>query len=216
MTIVIILSRAINSHQDDDMRLSKEKTAENRARILQAAAKLIRENGILAVGVDAVSEAAGLTHGSVYSQFGSKDQLAAEALSVAFAETGKTAKSQPNLTALVSGYLSKAHKDGPGEGCAIPALGCEVSRGSDAVRGRFTEGVRAMVGRIAELLGPRPARARDDEALTVTSALVGAVMLSRAVDDEELSERILEACKRTLTRLDPSSRTTGSPQKKAS
>ena len=62
------------------MRVSKEKVAENRERILKEAARLIRERGISGVGVDALTEAAGLTHGSLYSQFGSKERLAAEAL----------------------------------------------------------------------------------------------------------------------------------------
>ena len=69
------------------MRVSREKSAENRERILQAAAALIRERGISGVGVDALSDAAGLTHGSVYSQFGSKDRLVVEALRFALAKT---------------------------------------------------------------------------------------------------------------------------------
>ena len=63
------------------MRVSKEKAAENRERILTEAARLFREHGLSGVGVDALTDAAGLTHGSLYSQFGSKDRLAAEALS---------------------------------------------------------------------------------------------------------------------------------------
>ncbi|MFX8418063.1 helix-turn-helix domain-containing protein, partial [Acinetobacter baumannii] len=62
------------------MRVSKEQAAANRERILKAAARLMRERGISGVGVDAVTEAAGLTHGSLYSQFGSKERLAAEAV----------------------------------------------------------------------------------------------------------------------------------------
>ena len=62
------------------MRVSKEKAAENRERILTEAAWLFREHGLSGVGVDALTNAAGLTHGSLYSQFGSKERLAAEAL----------------------------------------------------------------------------------------------------------------------------------------
>ena len=62
------------------MRVSKEKSAENRARILDAAARLFREQGVSGVGVDALTEAAGLSHGSLYSQFGSKERLADEAM----------------------------------------------------------------------------------------------------------------------------------------
>jgi TetR/AcrR family transcriptional regulator, transcriptional repressor for nem operon len=63
------------------MRVSKKKAAENRKRILTEAARLFREHGLSGIGVDALTEAAGLTHDSLYGQFGSKDRLAAEALS---------------------------------------------------------------------------------------------------------------------------------------
>ena len=67
------------------MRVSKEKAAANRERILSEAARLFRERGLAGVGVDALADAAGLTHGSLYSQFGSKERLAAEALGHALA-----------------------------------------------------------------------------------------------------------------------------------
>ena len=62
------------------MRVSKEKAAHNRAQILNAAARLFRERGIGATGVDAITDDAGLTHGAVYSQFGSKEAIAVEAI----------------------------------------------------------------------------------------------------------------------------------------
>jgi TetR/AcrR family transcriptional repressor of nem operon len=37
------------------------------------------ESGFVAKLVDALTEAAGMTHGSIYSQFGSKERLAVEA-----------------------------------------------------------------------------------------------------------------------------------------
>jgi len=65
------------------MRVSKEKAAQNRERILTEAARLFREHGLSGIGVDALTDAAGLTHGSLYSQFGSKERLAVEALGYA-------------------------------------------------------------------------------------------------------------------------------------
>src|ERR1700719_5010874 len=66
------------------MRVTKEKAAENRERILTEAARLFRERGVSAVGMDALAEAAGMTHGSLYSQFDSKEHLAAAARGPAF------------------------------------------------------------------------------------------------------------------------------------
>src|SRR5436190_5168531 len=120
------------------MRVSKEKAAENRERILKAAAQLIRERGISGAGVDALTDAAGMTHGSLYSQFGSKERLVEEAVSYAI-----TAKEHeiPEVFALreyVSEYLSAAHRDAPGSGCPLAALACEMPRQSRGVRERFT------------------------------------------------------------------------------
>ena len=180
------------------MRVSKEKAAENCERILRAAAELIRERGISGVGVDALTEAAGLTHGSVYSQFGSKDRLAAEALSLALSKSGSKYETL-DLSAYVTQYLSPRHRDAPGHGCALAALGCEIPRQSVAVRKSFTQGLRAMVDRISSLIRTGSPRRRTDEALATVATLVGALVLARAVDDPELSDRILEASRRRLT-----------------
>lgn len=185
------------------MRVSKERAAENRERILGAASALIRERGIMGVGVDAVAEAAGMTHGSVYSQFGSKDRLAAETLTHSFAKNAESLGRAEDFKSYVAQYLSNRHRDAPGEGCALAALGCEMSRSSDAVRSSFTAGVRAMLDRIGGFIRSGKKPRRDDEALATVATMVGALILSRAVDDPELSDRILDASRKALTRSSP-------------
>lgn len=184
------------------MRVSKEKLTENRERILKAAAALIRERGISGVGVDALSDAAGLTHGSVYSQFGSKDRLAAEALRFAVAQAANEVEQAHNLKSYVARYLSSAHRDAPGQGCVLAALGCEMPRSSEAIRSAFTAGMRRMIDYVRGLLGDGPKRRREDEAIAVIATMVGALILARAVDDKELADRILEASRKSLTAFD--------------
>jgi TetR/AcrR family transcriptional repressor of nem operon len=178
------------------MRVSKEKTAENRERILAEAARLFRERGLSGVGVDALAEAAGLTHGSLYSQFGSKERLAAEALDHALAGSAAKTGRATSLADYAGTYLSAEHRDGPGRGCAIAALGGEIARQPAPVRHNFTEGLRRMVGRIAALM---PGRDREDAALAAAATLVGALVLARAVDDPALSARILAAGRARVT-----------------
>jgi TetR/AcrR family transcriptional repressor of nem operon len=62
------------------MRVTREKAAENRARIVETAARLFREKGFDGVGLDAIMKEAGLTHGGFYGHFTSKEDLAAEAV----------------------------------------------------------------------------------------------------------------------------------------
>jgi len=179
------------------MRVTKEKAAENRDRILQAAARLIRERGVAGVGVDALAEAAGLTHGSLYSQFGSKEALAAEALSVALAGNLETLE-RLGLSAYAEGYLSAKHRDAPGEGCALAALGCDMPRESMLLRRRFTEGFRRLTASMSDKLRVSSRQGSDDETLARLATLVGAVILARAVDEPDLSERILAATRASL------------------
>lgn len=179
------------------MRVSKEQAAENRARILAEAARLFRERGLSGVGVDALTEAAGLTHGSLYSQFGSKERLAAAALEHALTQSalarapgdGGTAE----LAGIIGRYLSPRHRDAPGQGCAFAALGCEMPRQGPALRKVFTEGLRERMARLASLLPGRRRAAREDQALALLAGMVGALILARAVDDAALSGRILAA-----------------------
>ncbi len=183
------------------MRVSKEKAAENRARILTEAARLFRERGLSGVGVDALTEAAGLTHGSLYSQFGSKERLAAEALEHALARSALVRRPEGDggqaIAELIERYLSPSHRDGPGQGCAMAALGCELPRQAPALRRVFTTALRDRVARLARLL-PGRGKAPEDRALALLSSLVGALILARAVEDEALSDQILSATRESL------------------
>lgn len=175
------------------MRVSKQQAAENREKILDAAARLMRERGISGVGVDALAEAAGMTHGSVYSQFGSKERLAAEAIGRAIDGSAARAVAHGSLADYAASYLSARHRDAPGGGCALAALGGEVQRHDGAVRGSFTDGVRRMVGRVVALLPEVSEAEREQQALARVATLVGALVLARAVDDRVLSDRMLAA-----------------------
>ena len=178
------------------MRVSKEKAAENRQRILTAAARLFRERGLSGVGVDALTEAAGLTHGSLYSQFGSKERLAAEAFSQALATSATSLGGAETLDDYLGRYLAPDHRDNHGGGCVIAALGGEMSRHGAEIRGRFTDAVRAAARRIAGLLPGH--RAAEDEALAALATMVGALILARAVSDPQLSDHILAAARTRL------------------
>src|SRR5579871_1809151 len=198
MTIVIIIVKTRDSGPGY-MRVSKEQAAKNRERILEVASRLMRERGISGVGVDALTEAAGMTHGSLYSQFGSKERLVEEAVAYAIASKGQELPEAFALGDYVSEYLSAAHRDAPGSGCPLAALCSEMTRQSRGVRERFTAGVRGMVallsGRMASGLKPRQ---REEKALAATASLVGALVLARAVSDPELSDDILRATRNAL------------------
>ena len=181
------------------MRVSKQAAAENRQRILAAATRLFREHGIAGAGVDAVTEAAGLTHGAFYSQFGSKEAVVAEALSLALDESrglwerragGKDRRQA--LGRIIDGYLSSQHRNSMGEGCAVAALGSDLPRQPRSVRGVFTKRLEESLAALGKLMPGETTSRRHDEAIQLFSTMLGALILARAVDDERLSRRILK------------------------
>ena len=181
------------------MRITREKAAENRERILKAASRLIRERGIPGAGVDALTGAAGMTHGSLYSQFRSKERLVEEALGYAIGASGKTTPGAATLDQYISGYLSSEHRDKQGQGCPLAALVCEMPRQSSGVREAFTAGLRGMIRQMTSRMDAGlKQRQRDEEALATIASLIGALVLARAVNDPKLSDDILRATKSRL------------------
>ncbi|HEV8714488.1 MAG TPA: TetR family transcriptional regulator [Candidatus Binatia bacterium] len=188
------------------MRVSKEKAAQNRQNILTAAARLFREQGVSATGVDAITKDASLTHGAVYSQFGSKEAIAAEAIRLALRGSGclwqrlverKGAKQA--FPAIVAAYLSRDHRDSPGQGCAVAALGSEIARQSQSVRDAFTEELKAGLAFLAAVMPGEDSSGRYEDAIAAFAGMVGALILARAVNDEPLSDRILQVTAERVT-----------------
>ena len=184
------------------MPLSKEHKAETRERILERAGALFRRDGIDGVSVPALMKEAGLTHGGFYAHFGSKDELVAEIIERTLGTTSdylaETARaSDTPVDAVVDAYIAAAHRDHPERGCAVAALGSEAARAAPVVRGAMARGIRRAAQRLGAALGLRE-EARD-EALALYSSLVGAIVLARACgDDPELSDRILDICRKRL------------------
>ncbi|MCC4308088.1 TetR/AcrR family transcriptional regulator [Alcanivorax marinus] len=181
------------------MRVSKEQAAANRERIVEQAARLFRERGFDGIGVAELMNNAGLTHGGFYGHFESKDQLMAEACEHAIGVTGKrwrkllASDDGPSMDALAGRYLSRRHRDHPGDGCVLAALAGEATRQSPPVRGAFTRSVRRFIDLIDGALPGRRAALRRRKAVAATAAMVGGLILARAVDDDALSREILDA-----------------------
>ena len=181
------------------MRVSKQAAAENRQRILTAAARLFREHGIDGAGVDAITAAAGLTHGAFYSQFKSKEAVVAESLRLSLDESRQLLPRDASgddksdaLALVIDSYLSRRHRDLPGEGCVVAAVGSDIARQPKKVRHVFTKTLEENLEVLAKLFPATTATRRSDEAIRNFSAMVGAIILARAVDDEGLSRRILK------------------------
>jgi TetR/AcrR family transcriptional repressor of nem operon len=174
------------------MRVTREKAAENRARIVATASRLFREKGFDGVGLDAIMKEAGLTHGGFYGHFSSKEDLAAEAVARALEQS---AGLQSRYVAdFVSDYLSESHFADRANGCVLAALGADVARRGEEVRSGVTSYVRAVLELLASLCRGTAA-ARRRRAITTLAGVVGALTLARAVEDPVLSDEILSTAR---------------------
>jgi TetR/AcrR family transcriptional repressor of nem operon len=124
--------------------------------------------------------------------------LLAESLTHGHAVSQSKAAGVTSLDDAISQYLSPMHRDNPGAGCFMAALGCDMPRQSKEVRASFTEIVRKNVMSIARLLPIRRKQRGEDEVLATVATMVGAMVLARAVDDSTLSNRILSAARTQL------------------
>jgi TetR/AcrR family transcriptional repressor of nem operon len=185
------------------MRVSREQADQNHQQMLSAAARLFRERGISATGVDAITNHAGLTHGGLYSQFGSKEALAAEAIRFAagrskrvWERAAQRKRGKNVFPEIVAGYLSREHRDAPGNGCVVAALGADIARQPRAVRQAFTGSAKKVLEYLAEHTPGNDRASRRENATAAFACMVGGLILSRAVNDDVFSEEILKIAAR--------------------
>lgn len=185
------------------MKVTKAQVARNREQILENASRLFRGKGYDGAGIAELMQSAGLTNGAFYGHFDSKDDLFARVCeqdaahpSAAWAGLAQD-PSAGGLSRFVREYFSDAHLKGRASGCMIAALSGDVARQIGPVRQTFTQGLLARLAALgAAMPGPR-ARQRD-QALSSMAALVGALILARAVDDPALADEILDATTQDL------------------
>lgn len=183
------------------MKVTKAQAQANRAHIVETASTLFRERGYDGVGVADLMAAAGFTHGGFYKHFGSKADLMAEAAACGLTSSA-AAVADLDVQAFVSEYLSRAHRDGPGQGCTLAALCTDAARQTDAVKAAFAAGIEARLATRATQEG-QAQRDQDDAArarrIALMAQAVGALVLSRSCPDESpLADEILDACRADL------------------
>jgi len=179
----------------------KERTRE---RIVQVAARALRQLGFDGVGVADVMQEAGLTHGGFYAHFPSREALLVAALDAAAAQSltaleGSAANEDAGerLRVLIERYLSDEHAEHPEAGCTLAALGSETFRQSSEIRAVATRRLVQFL-KLLEAQLPGTAAERRDRAQTLLATLVGSLLLSRLVSDATLGRSFRKAAQRVL------------------
>jgi TetR/AcrR family transcriptional repressor of nem operon len=181
------------------MRVSQEEKDRSHRRIVNSAARLLRERGLEGASVADIMSDAGLTHGGFYRHFRSKDDLTLAALDSALGQIlsplehpAAGSEAGPAIVEFRARYLSMGHVKTPGVGCPVAALAEDFARASDGLKDRFGRGVNRIISQLARARTGNESERRR-RATRDLSMMVGAVMIARASDPETASA-VLAAC----------------------
>jgi TetR/AcrR family transcriptional repressor of nem operon len=185
------------------MKKSKADTAATRKRIIEVAAQAFNSNGIQGTGVSEIMAAAGLTHGAFYRHFSSKEQLVAEACAASMemlVQSAENAVEGGDVTYLkhMEDYLSNSYRDNRLSGCPLVAIGSELVRADVDTRRAASQGYQDLIDIMATRSAFDDPEAAKADAIFNLSSMIGAVTMSRVVDDSELSDLILAVTKQRL------------------
>ena len=187
------------------MRYSREHKLETHARIVKKASVRLREKGAHGIGVADLMKDAGLTHGGFYAHFDSREALVIEAFTHAMDRSTErwrklTEQTSPEkrLAMIVNSYLTPLHRDDPGHGCAVPALGAEIARESPKTRRVFAGRLEQMIDMIAAQIPGIPRKAARKQAMAALATMMGTLVMARIAGSGEFSDEILGAGREAL------------------
>ena len=187
------------------MRYSREHKLETHARIVKKASVRLREKGAHGIGVADLMKDAGLTHGGFYAHFDSREALVIEAFTHAMDRSTErwrklTEQTPPEkrLAMIVNSYLTPLHRDDPGHGCAVPALGAEIARESPKTRRVFAGRLEQMIDMIAAQIPGVPRKAARKQAMAALATMMGTLVMARIAGSGDFSDEILGAGREAL------------------
>lgn len=189
------------------MRVSRAQAEENRQHVVDTASRLFRQHGYDGIGLKDLMKGAGLTQGAFYKQFGSKEDLiveaSARAMESATARWTRAIGAHPDeaLDAVLNFYLSKGHRKETTDGCPLVALGGDAARQGPGVKASFEAGIREHLQILADILDGKEGEHKRAKALTILATMVGAVTLSRAMNDTRLAQSLLDSARSSILEL---------------
>ena len=179
-----------------------------RERIIQSARKLFNRHGFSDVSVSQITAGAGLTHGTFYSYFDSKNDLYVEALRCFFTDPnwknnwkGVSFDAAEALgPQIVRAYLSAGHFDDIENSCPMVALPTDGARDCAKTRVAFETVFSAMVDMLGKSSknthAPDPGTAR-----AIAALCIGGMVVARALATQKEADALRAACQQIALRL---------------
>ena len=177
------------------MRYSNDQKQTTRQRILEAAGRRFKQDGIDGAGVASVMSDAGLTNGAFYGHFTSKEDLVANVLADQLRAQRRSFESQPagraGIEAFIRSYLSPQHRDQSADGCPSAAMIDEIVRRPAATKQVVTDELTRTMDEIASRLDATDVEAARTGALALFGFMLGTLQLARTLTDRDRSDQLL-------------------------
>jgi AcrR family transcriptional regulator len=182
------------------MRYSKDHKDASRQRLIELGGSHAKKHGFNESGMASLAASAGVTTGALYKHFDGKGDLF---VAVITAELERTAQmydgidpaDDGSVARTLAGYLSLQHVRHPEQGCPLPSLTPEIARADAAAKAAYQAGMLEIHAKLQRLT------ATSDDAWTLMAQNVGAVMLARALPEEQLQFEILDALRHAGEKL---------------
>lgn len=184
------------------MPYTKEHKDHSRKLILESAFELFTAKGFEQVTVNEIMENCNLTRGAFYAHFSSKSSLYSETITFA-ASTSRITELKPKnisekkwLRRLLDGYLSIEHVKGE-RACPLAFLATDVvTRDSDA-KSAYSKAYFGF-NKIIMTYAKCYTTCDEDEILSLTAMIIGAVAISRTMESQKDIKKILFSCRREV------------------
>jgi AcrR family transcriptional regulator len=178
------------------------KTHKNKTRekILENAFNLFAKKGFEGVTIDDLMKNCGLTRGGFYAHFTSKAELYREALKFRASNT-KLANPKPEgtsnkqwLSLLLNKYLSLEHVKGESSlSCPLAFLAIDINTQDNVIKTSYADVYYDMN---TAIMAYAKSDCDEQDILSVTAMMIGAVAIAKTLQNQDLIESLLAACRR--------------------
>jgi len=187
------------------MPYTKDHKNKTRDKILKSAFELFTIKGFNGVTVDDLMKNCGLTRGAFYAHFSGKSALYNEALKFA-AYTSRLSKLKPNnisdktwLSKLLDEYLSVEHINGVNP-CPLAFLATDIVTQNKETKATY-ESVFQGMNKILFNYTNNFSSCQKEDVLSVTAMIIGAVAISRTLNDTATISTLLASCRLEAGRI---------------